>query len=147
MAQALESKWRVIAVAFPTALTAAATAAAYLGRSALLDQRDDGSFLLWEHPEVVAHGRLLYAHHCAACHGANGEGQHQLPEGTTASTPLAPPHDAGGHTWLTDPEIVAVLSYIKSLWPADIRAQQDSLNRLYAAENAAVRRLLKRDLA
>jgi len=43
---------------------------------------------------------------------------------------------------LTDAEIVAVLSYIKSLWPADIRAQQDSLNRLYAAENAAVRRLL-----
>ena len=178
MAQALESKWRLIAVGFATALTAAATAAAYVGRSALVDQRDDGSFLLWDHPEVVAHGRALYADHCAGCHGANGEGQRQLPEGATGSTPLAPPHDASGHTWrhpdyallqltktgvatafcrpleegampkfertLTDAEIVAVLSYIKSLWPADIRAHQDSLNRLYATQNAAVRRLLVR---
>jgi hypothetical protein len=99
MAQAWKSKWRLIAVAFATALTAAATAAAYVGHSALVDQRDDGSFLLWDHPEVVAHGRLLYAGHCAACHGANGEGQRQLPEGATASTPLPPPHDASGHTW------------------------------------------------
>ena len=90
--------------------------------------------------------------------------------------PLAPPHDASGHTWqhpdyalmqltkrgiatalcrpldgsampkfertLTDAEIVAVLSYIKSTWPADIRAQQDFINRLYATQNEAVRRLL-----
>ena len=165
-----------MAVAFAAALVAAA--AAYAGRSRLVDQRDDGSFLLWDRPEVVAHGRLLYALHCAACHGANGEGQRQLPAGATASIPLAPPHDVSGHTWrhpdyalwqltktgvatafcrplqdsampkfertLTDAEIVAVLSYVKSLWPADIRAQQDVLNGLYAAENAAVRRLLAR---
>ncbi|MEQ8229874.1 MAG: cytochrome c [Rhodospirillales bacterium] len=30
---------------------------------------------------------------------------------------------------LTDPEIIAVLSYIKSTWPATVRARHDALNR------------------
>jgi hypothetical protein len=43
---------------------------------------------------------------------------------------------------LTNAEIVAILSYIKSTWPPEIRARQDSVNRLYATQNAAVRRIL-----
>ncbi|WP_181164689.1 c-type cytochrome [Amaricoccus solimangrovi] len=45
-------------------------------------------------------------------------------------------------TALSDRDIVDVLSYIKSTWPADIRARQDEINRLYATQNAAVRDLL-----
>lgn len=33
---------------------------------------------------------------------------------------------------LTDAEIIAVLSWIKSQWPADIRAQQDEVNKAAA---------------
>lgn len=43
---------------------------------------------------------------------------------------------------LTDREVVDVLSYIKSTWPPEIRAEQDKANRLYASQNAAVRELL-----
>lgn len=33
---------------------------------------------------------------------------------------------------LSDADIIAVLSYIKSTWPADIRARHDTLNQQYA---------------
>jgi mono/diheme cytochrome c family protein len=49
--------------------------------------------------EVLLAGRTLYQTHCAACHGANLEGQPNwqapLPNGRLP----APPHDATGHTW------------------------------------------------
>jgi mono/diheme cytochrome c family protein len=48
---------------------------------------------------LVARGKVLYADHCASCHGANLEGQpdwrKRLPNGRLP----APPHDATGHTW------------------------------------------------
>ena len=44
-------------------------------------------------------GQQLYAANCAACHGANLEGQpdwkHRLANGRMP----APPHDVTGHTW------------------------------------------------
>jgi mono/diheme cytochrome c family protein len=47
----------------------------------------------------VARGAVLYAAHCAACHGAKLEGQPEwrkrLPNGRLP----APPHDEFGHTW------------------------------------------------
>lgn len=47
----------------------------------------------------IAEGQLLYAEHCASCHGANLEGQpnwqSRLPDGRFP----APPHDETGHTW------------------------------------------------
>jgi mono/diheme cytochrome c family protein len=33
---------------------------------------------------------------------------------------------------LTDAEIIAALSWIKALWPADVRAQQEKVNKQYA---------------
>ena len=49
--------------------------------------------------ELALEGAPLYAEHCAACHGANLEGQpnwrSQLPTGGLP----APPHDETGHTW------------------------------------------------
>jgi len=47
----------------------------------------------------VLRGKAVYGEHCAACHGANLEGQpdwrRKLPTGRMP----APPHDASGHTW------------------------------------------------
>ena len=47
----------------------------------------------------IAAGEMLYAEHCAACHGADLEGQPdwQVP-GPDGVLP-APPHDQTGHTW------------------------------------------------
>lgn len=44
---------------------------------------------------------------------------------------------------LTDREVVDILSYIKSTWPPEIRAEQDKTNGLYARQNAAIRDLLE----
>lgn len=47
-------------------------------------------------------GRILYAENCAACHGANLEGQpNWRSQGEDGVLP-APPHDASGHTWHHD---------------------------------------------
>lgn len=112
---------------------------------------------------TLALGRTLYEARCAACHGANLEGQaNWRTPGADGRLP-APPHDASGHTWhhpdetlfritkfgvakvanikdyatampiyegvLGDEEIVSVLSWIKSRWPADIRAKHDRINQ------------------
>lgn len=58
------------------------------------------SLLPWQDPEAVALGAEIYDGYCAACHGANLEGQ--VPDwrspGEDGLLP-APPHDASGHTW------------------------------------------------
>ena len=109
--------------------------------------------------DVVARGSDLYTANCAACHGANLEGQADWRQRDANGMLPAPPHDETGHTWhhdsttlfgltkygvgemigdpdyvsnmpayegvLADDEIIAVLSYIKSTWPANVRATQD----------------------
>ncbi len=140
-----------------------------------LSPEDDVRLLAWEEPSVVARGKMLYAEHCAGCHGSEGEGQSRT-LAAAQSAVLAPPHDASGHTWqhpdfaliqltktgastlacrsldengmpkfeqsLSDQQIVDILSYIKSTWPAEMRAQQDEINRVYRSHNAAMRDLL-----
>jgi len=113
-------------------------------------------------PAQIAAGELLYARHCASCHGPELEGQPEwkkrLPDGRFP----APPHDQTGHTshhsdemlfratkygreptargWamsgmplfgetLTDSEIWAVIEFIKSRWPPEMRERQARLNR------------------
>lgn len=110
-------------------------------------------------PKRVERGGVVYVQRCAACHGAQLEGQpnwqSRLPNGQMP----APPHDASGHTWhhpdailfgitkhglvpgkyappgyqsdmpafggtLSDDDIWAVLAYIKSRWPEEIRRAQ-----------------------
>lgn len=48
---------------------------------------------------AVARGETIYVQHCAACHGADLEGQpdwrRRRPDGRLP----APPHDETGHTW------------------------------------------------
>ena len=100
---------------------------------------------------VLEEGREVYAATCAACHGAEGEGQPEWHVVKADGTLPAPPLNGDGHTWhhadgelyrvvseggqiLEDPgldfksampafgeqlghsEIVAVLTYLKSLW-------------------------------
>lgn len=143
-----------------------------------MSARDDEPLLVWDDAAVVARGKAIYVAQCAACHGANGEGQ-SAADDPASSAPLAPAHDANGHTWkhpdfaliqltksgdsdascraldenamprfdkaLSDRQILDVLAYIKSTWPAEIRAEHDTINRLYRSHNAAVREFL--DLA
>ncbi|MEJ5992673.1 cytochrome c [Ramlibacter sp. PS3R-8] len=127
-----------------------------------------GSRLLPDDAPTVALGRKVYDAQCAACHGAQLQGQPNWRERDATGRLPAPPHDATGHTWhhpdevlfrltklgvaraanlkdyvsampayegvLSDAEIVAVLSYIKSQWPADIRRKHDELNASAAAQ-------------
>jgi len=47
-------------------------------------------------------GRDLYVQHCAACHGANLEGQPNWRSPDANGLYPAPPHDETGHTWHHD---------------------------------------------
>lgn len=49
--------------------------------------------------EIIAIGKALYTKHCAACHGANLEGQRDWKSPLPSGRMPAPPHDASGHTW------------------------------------------------
>lgn len=44
-------------------------------------------------------GAALYAEHCAACHGADLEGEPDWQRPGPDGRLPAPPHDASGHTW------------------------------------------------
>lgn len=111
---------------------------------------------------AVSQGRALYAEHCAACHGANLQGQPDWRVKNADGTLPAPPHDDNGHTWhhpdallfditkrggqasapqgfksampafgetLSDSEIWAVLSFIKSKWSLKAQIRQGRMNR------------------
>lgn len=47
----------------------------------------------------VQRGQVVYAQHCASCHGANLEGQPNWKQRLANGRLPAPPHDASGHTW------------------------------------------------
>ncbi|MEP4378496.1 MAG: cytochrome c [Alphaproteobacteria bacterium] len=51
---------------------------------------------------LVALGQQVYASQCAACHGANLEGQANWRTRKENGRLPAPPHDAPGHTWHHD---------------------------------------------
>lgn len=61
-----------------------------------------GVFWLLSAPVHAETGAALYADHCAACHGANLEGQPDWRSPKDDGTYPAPPHDAEGHTWHHD---------------------------------------------
>lgn len=66
-------------------------------REARIDSRDT---------QAVARGELLYARHCAACHGANLEGQPDWQSRDARGRLPAPPHDQHGHTWHHDDQVL-----------------------------------------
>lgn len=134
------------------ALAAAVLSTAAIGEPAL--RPDDAA--------LTALGAEIYDRECAACHGAELEGQTPDWRRRDADGYLpAPPHDASGHTWhhpdamlfamtkyglaplagpehpsrmpafeglLTDGEILAALSFIKSTWPEQVRRRHDAIN-------------------
>ena len=51
-------------------------------------------------------GKKLYSDHCAACHGANLEGQPNWQTANDDGTMPAPPHDRTGHTWHHDNQLL-----------------------------------------
>ena len=148
-----KTRWLAIVLA---GLAVAGGAAAYV-----LTGNGGGAGLDADDPEKVALGARLYAEHCAACHGAELEGQPNWRQRRLDGRLPAPPHDETGHTWhhpaaqlfaltkqgpaaiagggyqsdmpayegkLSDAEIWAVLSYLKSRWPAEIQARHDRIS-------------------
>jgi mono/diheme cytochrome c family protein len=116
---------------------------------------------------LIGQGERIYQVRCAACHGANLEGQADWRERGPSGLLPAPPHDESGHTWhhpdeqlfqitklgvakaaglpdyktampafegvLSDEEIIAVLSFIKSRWPVAVREKHERINAQYEA--------------
>lgn len=54
----------------------------------------------------LANGQALYAEQCAACHGANLEGQPEWRTPDEKGVLPAPPHDQTGHTWHHDNQLL-----------------------------------------
>lgn len=104
---------------------------------------------------LVAQGNKIYVMHCASCHGTNLEGQSNWREIGANGLYPAPPHDDSGHTWrhsdnylielvkysfaeknnmpafnktLTDDEVIAVLTFIKSHWTSKNQRFQEEQN-------------------
>lgn len=48
---------------------------------------------------LVTTGRVVYTQYCAACHGAQLQGQPNWRERLPSGRLPAPPHDESGHTW------------------------------------------------
>ncbi len=54
----------------------------------------------------LAEGLTFYGEHCAACHGANLEGQPNWRTPDENGVLPAPPHDESGHTWHHDNQLL-----------------------------------------
>jgi mono/diheme cytochrome c family protein len=115
-----------------------------------------------DYANVAEEGAALYATHCAACHGANLEGDPNWMTPNADGSYNPPPHDATGHTWhhgdptlvqliaegspfreskmpafgevLADEQILAILEFLRSNWGEQERAfQQQATERDEAA--------------
>ncbi|MBY5932097.1 cytochrome c [Tateyamaria omphalii] len=57
------------------------------------------------HRDLIA-GERLYQQQCSSCHGANLEGQANWQSPNADGVLPAPPHDATGHTWHHDNQLL-----------------------------------------
>ena len=55
---------------------------------------------------MLVQGKRVYEAHCAACHGAQLQGQPNWRIRDAAGRLPAPPHDASGHTWHHPDEVL-----------------------------------------
>ena len=83
----------------------------------------------------MALGQKVYAQHCAACHGANLEGQPDWRSRRPDGRMPAPPHDESGHTWHhPDRALFAITRnglvppYAPANYPSDMPAFGDKLS-------------------
>ena len=86
-----------------TASATAATALLVAGSLSLLIARGEPTKPDPNSPGLVARGRVIYADHCASCHGANLEGQPNWRTRLANGRLPAPPHDATGRACGTTP--------------------------------------------
>ena len=56
--------------------------------------------------DIIAQGPQIYADQCAACHGADLEGQPDWRTPLASGRLPAPPHDESGHTWHHSDEVL-----------------------------------------
>ncbi|MBX2835689.1 MAG: cytochrome c [Gammaproteobacteria bacterium] len=72
-----------------------------IGTLLLADEGTDGISISLQADDlvIVQAGEKIYHAHCAACHGANLEGQPDWQIRDANGFLPAPPHDATGHTW------------------------------------------------
>jgi len=56
--------------------------------------------------DIIAQGRQIYVDQCAACHGADLEGQPDWRTPLASGRLPAPPHDESGHTWHHPEEVL-----------------------------------------
>jgi len=114
-------------------------------------------------PQQLETGKAVYTANCAACHGAQGEGEPNWKVPDANGIYPAPPHDPSGHTWhhadalllqvmregsgmpnskmpvyreiLSDKEMEAVLAYIKTFLGPDEVAFQQQMNEQWKEQN------------
>lgn len=79
------------------AIAAVAVATILFGPSGI--GNSTGSYIDPSDQALVARGKEVYANNCAACHGANLEGQPEWRKRQANGRLPAPPHDESGHTW------------------------------------------------
>lgn len=133
---------------------------------------EEHGFLKWRDPAMTAAGRTLYAVNCAGCHGmpdgsaalTNVSGKAPPLHDETGHTWQHPdyalfrlvrdgiavancvPVDAElmpkFKGIVSDAELVAILSYIKSTWPDAVRKDHDQVNMMYGPYNRAVQNLI-----
>jgi mono/diheme cytochrome c family protein len=155
------------------ALACAAGLAFWWGHGLLVGGKTT-SFLRWQDARVVQAGEALYHAHCSSCHGVPGhlppptlDGETAPPHDESGHTwqhpdfalfqlirdgvavancaPVDPQKMPMFKDVLSDSELVAVLSYIKSRWPREIRGEHDKVNMIYGPYNSAVEALIDVD--
>lgn len=88
---------------------AAATPLLFIDRT---EETPAQTFISPSDQALVARGKVVYDMHCAACHGANLEGQPNWRERRADGRLPAPPHDQSGHTWHhPDAVLVDIVKY------------------------------------
>lgn len=95
-------KWKAF-VAGVLVLAAVLAAGLYSLRAT---QPPPGIALQPDNAAVVRRGAAIYQTHCAACHGAQLQGQRNWRERGADGLLPAPPHDASGHTWHHPDEVL-----------------------------------------
>lgn len=95
-------KWKAV-LSGALVLAAVAAAGLYSWRAM---QPPAGVALQPDNAAVVQRGATVYRAHCAACHGAQLQGQPNWRERGADGLLPAPPHDASGHTWHHPDEVL-----------------------------------------
>jgi mono/diheme cytochrome c family protein len=94
-----------------------------------------GEGLPYRDADVIARGEAIYGAECAACHGANLEGQGDWRVRDADGYLPAPPHDETGHTWHhPDSQLIAITmlgteQIVGGGYRSNMRGFQDVLSR------------------